>query len=144
MMTKPIPKKLREKMEAQAFYHRCCLTGTPRGPYAKIEWHHNFETYEHDNKGRLNEEWCILPVLKEVHDKADTRDIREKLDWVMLNRADEDTLKKYSKSTDLVERRNRLNKIYGKYQKNIFILSADTEGDNLATRKRGLPEGLLG
>jgi len=112
MATKPIPENLRNEMEADQYYHRCCVTGTHRGPGVKIEWHHNFETYQNGNKGRLNEKWCILPLLKSIHDKADRRDVRQFLDWIMLNRADDETLKRYSKSEDLINKRDKLNKIY--------------------------------
>lgn len=120
-VTKPIPKKLRDEMEADPFYHRCAVTGTRRGPGVKIEWHHNFESYLHGNRGRLNEKWCILPILKEIHDKANRRDVRELLDWIMLNRADESTLRKWSKVEDLIKKRDRLNKKY-EDQKNHPVL----------------------
>lgn len=112
MLTKPIPKKLRDELEADPYYRRCCLTGAVSGPGVVIQWHHNFETYMHGNKGRLNEKWCILPVLKSVHEKANRTEVRELLDWVMLNRADEETLRKYSKAVDLVHKRDWLNKKY--------------------------------
>lgn len=118
-MTKPIPKKLRERMEENPFYHRCCVTGVKRG-IAKIEWHHNFKW-----KGeRLNEEWCILPVSKDVHDKADTREVREILDWIMLNRADDETLRKYSKAEDLIAKRDRLNKKHENKKHNIVLYAS--------------------
>lgn len=115
MLTKPIPQKLRNEMEADPFYQKCCITGARRGPYVKIEYHHNFRTYQYGNKGRLNERWCILPITREIHLSADTRKVKDKLDWIMLNRADEETLKRYSKSEDLIKKRDRLNKIYGTY-----------------------------
>lgn len=125
MMTKPIPKKLREKMEANPFYHKCCITGTKRG-IAKIEWHHNFKW-----KGeRLNEEWCILPVREDVHKKADTREVREVLDWIMMNRADEETLRKYSKAEDLIAKRDRLNKKYENKKHNIVLYAPSRQGDS--------------
>jgi len=111
-LTKPIPKQLRDEMEADQFYQRCCATGVKGGPGIKIDWHHNFTSYQHGNKGRLNEKWCILPLLDTVHRKADTREVKEYLDWIMLNRADNATLKKWSKVEDLIQKRNRLNKKY--------------------------------
>jgi len=112
MITKPIPKKLRDEMEEDPFYQRCCVTKVKGGPAVKIDWHHNFESYANGNRGRVNEKWCILPVLKSVHDKADRRDVREYLDWIMLNRADESTLRRWSKAEDLIAKRDRLNKKY--------------------------------
>jgi len=111
-LTKPIPKRLQNEMEADQFYQRCCVTGIRRGPGVIIQWHHNFEVYMHGNKGRLNEKWCILPLLKSVHDKADRSDVREFLEWIMLNRADDETLRKWSKVDNLIEKRNRLNLKY--------------------------------
>lgn len=105
-LVSPIPKKLKEAMERDTFYKKCCLTHQSN---TKIEWHHNFKW----QGKRLNEKWCILPVAKIIHDKADTREVREKLDHIMLNRADEETLKKYSKAENLIAKRDRLNKKYG-------------------------------
>jgi hypothetical protein len=111
-MIKPIPKKLRDEMAQDPYYQRCCVTGSQAGPGVKIEWHHNFESYAHGNKGRVNEKWCILPVLESIHRRADTREVRQYLDWVMLNRADKETLERWSVAGDLVAKRNRLNKAY--------------------------------
>jgi hypothetical protein len=107
-LTKPIPKKLRDEMDADPFYHKCCVTGVKSGAQFKIDWHHNFRW----QGTRLNEKWCILPVWKKVHDKADTREVRDFLDWIMLNRADEETLQRYSKAENLIAKRDRLNKVY--------------------------------
>lgn len=94
-------------MENDPFYKRCCVTGVGQSAYSKIEWHHNFTWMGK----RLNEKWCILPVLKEIHDKEKQKDIKETLDRIMLNRADDETLKKYSKAVDLIAKRDRLNKV---------------------------------
>lgn len=107
-LTRPIPPKLRAEMDADPYYHRCAITGTRRGPYAKIEWHHAFTW-----KGqRVNEKWCIIPLLKRIHDKASTKIVKDYVDFLILNRADEATLLRYSKAEDLVAKRNRLNKRY--------------------------------
>ena len=112
MLTKPIPKKLKEEMGADTFYKKCCISGIKsRPPYSIIEWHHGFRW----QGKRLNEKWAIVPLLKEIHRKADTRTVKEKIDWIILNRADETTLKKYSKAEYLIKKRDRLNKIYGTY-----------------------------
>lgn len=103
---RPIPKKLKDDLAADPFYKRCCITGWV---LEKIEWHHNFIF-----AGRqVNEKWCILPLAESVH-KNIVR-YKEKCNWIMLNRADEATLRKYSKSTDLIFKRDSLNKKYGTY-----------------------------
>lgn len=107
-LTRPIPLALRKKMDVQPYYHRCAITGTRSGPYAKIDWHHAFTW-----KGqRVNEEWCIIPLLKRIHDKASTKDVKDFVDFLILNRADDATLKRYSKAEDLLAKRDRLNKRY--------------------------------
>lgn len=111
-VTKPIPKPLRDEMENDPFYQRCCVTGIRKGPYTKIEWHHNFISYQNGNKGRVNEKWCILPLYEGVHKLASRSDIKKFLDWIMLNRADDATLRRWSKADDLIKRRERLNKHY--------------------------------
>lgn len=102
---RPIPKKLKEEMAADPFYKRCCVTGSVG---SKIDWHHNLIF-----SGRqVNEKWAILPLSKHIHDNVwKYRDI---LDWIMLNRATDDQLKKYSKAVDLVKRKKQLNEKYGK------------------------------
>ena len=114
-LTKIIPKKMREEMAVDPFYQRCCISGARKAPGVKIEWHHNFTSYQYGNKGRLNEKWAILPVCEAVHLKAGTSEIKERLDWVMLNRTDDETLKKYSKAEDLIRKRSYLNNKFGKY-----------------------------
>lgn len=99
-----IPKKLRAEMSSDLYYRRCCLTGRTD----KIQFHHNLIFANR----QVQEKFCILPVCEAVHILARDKDIKEKLDWISLNRADDATLKKYSKVEDLIEKRNRLNKKY--------------------------------
>lgn len=104
-----ISKKLRDEIEADPYYKNCCLTGMP-GTVIKIEWHHNLMF-----AGRqVNEKFAILPVDKDVHDrlKGDSN-LRDRLDWIMLNRATDEELKRYSKAEDLKAKRERLNEKFG-------------------------------
>jgi hypothetical protein len=103
-----IPKSLKEDMASDPFYKRCCITGAS-ALHTKIEWHHNLIF-----AGRqVQEKWCILPLAKAVHDKANDKGVREKLDWVMLNRASEDELRRYSKAINLKAKRDMLNGKFG-------------------------------
>lgn len=102
---RPIPKPLLAEMLADPFYTVCCISGRSN---EKIDLHHNFQF-----AGRqVNEKWCILPLAKSIHDRIIV--YKDRCDWIMLNRADEATLKKYSKAIDLIRKRDYLNKIYGK------------------------------
>jgi len=74
----------------------------------KIEWHHNLIFAGKQVQARF----CILPICKQIHDLADRKDVRERLDWIMLNRATDDELIAYSKAVDLIRKRNTLNEKY--------------------------------
>lgn len=105
---RPIPKKLRDEMAADPWYSRCCISGVP-SVKAKIEFHHAFIF-----AGRqVNEKWCIIPVAASIHEKVSNQIIREKIWWIILNRADLATLQKYSRSRDLVALKWKLNQQYG-------------------------------
>lgn len=97
-------------MAADPYYKKCCYHGPfGHGPSVKIEWHHNLIF-----AGRqVQEPWAILPICEEIHKKADWKQVRERLDWIMLNRATEEDLDYYSKANDLRRKRDVLNKKYG-------------------------------
>lgn len=105
-----IPDALREKMAADPFMKKCCITGSRS---EKIDWHHNLIF-----AGRqVNEDWAILPLARSVHDRISDPAIKEKCDWIMLNRATDEQLRPYCKAIDLIRRRTILNKKYGAYRK---------------------------
>lgn len=96
-------------MARDPFYERCCITGA-LAKNTKVEWHHNLIF-----AGRqVQEKWCILPLRADIH--HDIVKYKEQCDWIMLNRADDDTLRRFSKAKNLIWERERLNKIYGKFK----------------------------
>lgn len=103
-----IPLKLREELSNDSYYKTCALRSL-QGKFGacggRIEWHHAFIF-----AGRqVNERWCIVPACHSHHQIANRRDIKSAFDKIILNRADDETLIKYSKSEDLVEKRRKLN-----------------------------------
>lgn len=105
-----IPQKLKKELESDSWYSRCCITGYTKY-YTKIDWHHAFIF-----AGRqVNEKWCILPLAQSIHRREKERAIKERLDWIMLNRIDEKTMERYSKSTNLSIIKVTLNKKFGKW-----------------------------
>lgn len=99
-----IPEELRNEMSNDPYYQRCAVTGLN---HERIEWHHNLIFAGK----QVQEKWCILPLLKSVHEKIES--YKDKVDWIMLNRATDQELERYSKAINLKEKRDRLNKIYG-------------------------------
>lgn len=100
-----IPPELITELTNDIFYKKCCITGSSS---EKIEWHHNL-IY---GGRQINERWAILPLAKSIHDKI--TEYKEKCNWIMLNRASDAELLKYSKCIDYLKMRERLNKKYGK------------------------------
>lgn len=108
------PKELNEQMNEDQFYTRCCLRqfggcGGVNFSGRSIERHHAL-IYA----GRqLQKLFAILPTCPDHHRIANRKDIKEKFDWVLLNRATEEELEAISKSTNYKRERDRLNNIYG-------------------------------
>lgn len=95
-----IPVKLREEMSNDPFYQQCCITGRRD---EKIEWHHNLI---YGGK-QVQEKFCILPLLKSVHDKIEN--YKDECNRIMCNRATDEELTRYSKVIDYKKLRDRLN-----------------------------------
>lgn len=110
-LTKPIPLELREEMSQDKFYSKCCITGLSKNA-VKIDWHHNLM---YAGK-RVNAKFCILPLADFIH--REITKYKEKCDWIMLNRASDKELEKYSKAINYKLMRDNLNKKYGAYNPN--------------------------
>jgi len=79
-------------MADDPYYKKCCLCSFRC--FGGVEWHHNL-IYA----GRqVNEKFCILPLCALHHGIADKKDIRARLNKVMVERATEEELQKYSKA----------------------------------------------
>jgi hypothetical protein len=103
-----IPKKLNDDMNTDPFYRTCCLKRFG-GCGGRVERHHALIF-----AGRqVQEKFCILPACHEHHEIARRKDIKEKFDWVLLNRANEQEIQRISKSTNYSRERDRLNNIHG-------------------------------
>jgi hypothetical protein len=103
-----MPSALRKELAANPFYSRCAITGVTDQD-SRIEWHHNLI---HAGK-QVQERWCIIPLVHIVHAKAENKNVREALNWIMTNRATDEQLRKYSKAVDYIKIRDRLNKKFG-------------------------------
>lgn len=106
-----IPKKLRDRLADDMLYQRCCITGE-LGTWADpLQWHHNLI---HAGK-QVQADFAILPVKKSIHLIADYPKIKEKLDWVMLNRMSEEELERYGRVFDWQARKDYLNALFGEW-----------------------------
>jgi hypothetical protein len=114
MLGEPIPKKMREEMDSNQYYHSCARARAlsdhvcQADPLTRrlIEWEH---ALYHAGR-RLNEPWAIVPLCWLVHrgGKLDKR-INE---WLALNRATVEELEKYPQAA-FMRKRELLNRRYG-------------------------------
>lgn len=100
-----IPPKMRAEMAEDPFYKQSALSGR----VDNIQWHHNL-IY---NKKRVNEKWAIIPLTEDEHREEAKH--KDKLNWIMTNRASDEELDRYSKAVNYKDMRVRLNKQYGNY-----------------------------
>lgn len=110
-----IPEKLREELQNDKFYDQCCLEGGGKKTEnifdpERIEWHHNLIFANR----QVQERFCILPIKKKFHDKM-VGEIKERCDWIMLCRATEDEIRRYSKAINYQREKERLILKYGNY-----------------------------
>ncbi len=100
-----IPVKLRKELSEDKFYKKCCITGRTDG---KIDFHHNLIFAGK----QVQEKFAILPVHESIHKYHNglTTEVKEKLNWIMLSRATNKELLKYSKAVNYLEMKKRLDK----------------------------------
>lgn len=128
----PIPLSLRTALTGDPDYRAgYCIFHNRTHPYnppVRLEWHHNLIFAGRQVQARF----CILQICKPIHEKANRPDVRERLDWIMLNRASDAELYDYSKAINLIHRRNMLNAKFGKYgqDKPRFDDVDNTQGEN--------------
>ncbi len=106
-MTK-IPPELREELSNDPFYLKCCIPSVACN--GRVEWHHNLI---YAGK-QVNEKFCILPVCHFHHEREKDKETGEKLDYIMLCRAENSTLRRFSKAIDYVSLKEKLETKYGK------------------------------
>lgn len=103
---RPIPQQLKEKLASKKYY-KYCAECRKEG----VQWHHNLIF----GGKQVNAEFCIIPLCPSCHDKARNREFKERLDWMMLNRATEEELFEYSKAINYNRIKSVLNEKYGIY-----------------------------
>lgn len=101
---RPIPKKLKTNLSQDKFYEKCCVCYV-----AGVQWHHNLIW-----QGRQeNEPFCILPLCPKCHEQARNKEFKERLDWIMWNRATPEQIIYYSKANNYLHEKQRLNDKFG-------------------------------
>ena len=98
-------------MAEDPFYLKCCATGERGTRGDPVEWHHNLIF-----AGRqVQEAFAILPIKRSLHAQAHLPEVKDQLDWIMLSRASQEQLDRYSKAIDLRARLATLEDYFGEY-----------------------------
>ena len=104
---RPISKPTTEKLENSERMKKCCLLDYECS--GRIEWHHNL-IYG----GRQSDiPETILGICKYHHDQADKTEIKEKLNWIMLNQMSDQQIKSISKAINYAYQKEQLNRKFG-------------------------------
>jgi hypothetical protein len=103
---RPISLNVLSELFKDGFCLKCCICG-----FHHVVLHHNFIF----GGRQVDEAWAIIPVCNDCHSKANEKGMREKMDWVMLSRAKDSDLVRFSKVVDLIARKRILIEKYGKY-----------------------------
>lgn len=106
-----IPPALLAEILEDPWFAVCCVSGKTR-QQEKIELHHNFIFASK----QVNAKKFILPLSKSVHDRANNKEMKERLDWIMLSRMTEEEIKEISKAVDYGQRFKYLKGKYGIYR----------------------------
>lgn len=102
-----IPKALLKEILADEWYKTCCLKGSDCS--GRIEFHHNLIF----GGRQVQAKFAILPLCHAHHEDANWTEVKEKLDHIMLTRASNTELVKYSKATNLLRKLDYFNGKYG-------------------------------
>lgn len=110
-----MPPKLRAELQADPYYAKCARH-KDGGCDGRVTWEHAL-IYA----GRqIQERWAIVPLCEYHHSVNKHQDgpglEKQKNVWIALNQATDDDLIRYSKATNYIELRARLNKTYGTYR----------------------------
>lgn len=109
-----LPPKLRKQMNEMPEYKRCALLG-----YHVCGGRITREHAIIFAGKQLQELWAVPPICaagQEVDHYQDAHTMDKKMNqWVALNRATDDELRRISRAIDYIRERRRLNEIYGEY-----------------------------
>jgi len=105
-LTRPISPKVRQVLDDDPFMHKCCISNNQCT--GVIQWHHHLKY----GGRRSDKPEHILPLCEYHHSYVDTRNVREIVDWVWLNRLNERQIEEISKAVNYKYRRGTLNTKY--------------------------------
>jgi len=107
-----IPKWLLAEILADKWYTRCCISGDETSRADPIEFHHNLIFGGRQVQARF----AILPLKRSLHARATDKQLKRRLDWIMLSRASPEELAAISKATNYARELTVLEGEFGKFK----------------------------
>ncbi len=111
-----IPPKLRKQLAADPYYQKCARAGLHDHECGgRVTWEHALTFQGKQVQAR----YAILPICARGHEVdgyQDGGDLNKEVHlWIALNRATDEELASISRAYRYIEKRDRLNAIYGVY-----------------------------
>lgn len=112
-----IKKSDRSNMAMNPFYEQCAMTGI-LGHFCGggLTWEHAIIFAGK----KIQKPWAIIPLCDKAHATGEFQDagtIEKELNvWIALNMATDEELLEISKAENYIQKRTRLNRIYGVYE----------------------------
>lgn len=111
-----VPPKLRKQLAADPYYQTCARKGLHGHTCAgRVTWEH---AIIHAGK-QLQARFAILPICEFGHEVGvyqDGGDLDKEIHlWLALNRATDEELSAISRAVNYLQKRERLNAVYGMY-----------------------------
>ena len=78
-MLRAIPQRIKKQLLASGKMSKCCIADSSCSGW--IEWHHAL-IYAGQ---RQNEVFCILPLCAKHHYEEKNSEVRDRIEWVMIN-----------------------------------------------------------
>lgn len=103
-----IPKIILDAILSDPFYKSCCIPYFQIPCNGRVEFHHNL-IY---GGRQVQEKDFILPLCHAHHAQEKNKNIKDRLNWVMLKRGSARLIEAYSKSTNWAFEQERLKNLY--------------------------------
>ena len=103
-----ISSATREQLENEPRMKVCALKGYDHSCSQKIDYHHNL--IYGGKQSDIPE--TIIAICSEAHKIADRKDVKERLEWIMLNQMSAEQIQSVSKAVDYAYKKEQLNRKY--------------------------------
>lgn len=99
----------KQEIQTNPFYLKCCIADFSECK-GRIEIHHNMIF----GGRQVDDVWTLLPLCHRHHELEKYPEVKERLNYIMLQRASDAQISPYCKVIPYLDMKYRLQKIYAK------------------------------